>query len=448
VTVPTEIDVLHHLGCPATADSGMAGSDSHNQVAGTVAGSGYLDPFIAVAPGQRHAAYRALAEGGAPGLITTPDGTPAWLITTHAHVRQVLTDPRLVKAESPTTALTQRLVPELSSALVTHMLRFDGPDHTRLRGLVGSVFTRRRVEHLGPRIQQIADTLLDELLYHSWNSGGVIDLIPTFAFPLPMTVICEMIGLPEQDRDDFRDWTSTLADGYFADPEEFADAASHLLGFVRELVAGKRLHPGDDLLSALVRVSEDGDRLIEDELTSMVWLLVVAGHETTVNLIASAVHALLTHPDQLARLQSQPELIDSAVEEVLRVDGSLHTAIPMRARETIELAGVTIAAGQIVIPALMAADNDPTRVSNPEMFDIGRRDNPHMAFGHGLHFCLGAPLARLEARIALSSLLSRFPNLRLAVPGEQLRWRENFLIHGLTALPLILGSQTSERARP
>jgi cytochrome P450 len=322
------------------------------------------------------------------------------------------------------------------------MLRFDGPDHTRLRRLVGSVFTRRRVEGLAPRIQQIADTLLEELPYRSWNESGVVDLIPAYAFPLPMTVICEMIGLPEAHRDDFRGWTSTLADGYFADPDEFATAASLLLDYVRQLVADKRRHPGEDLLSALVVVSDGGDRLTEDELTSMVWLLVVAGHETTVNLIASAVHALLTHPDQLARLRNQPELIDTAIEEVLRLDGSLHTAIPMRAVESLEIAGVAIAVGDIVIPALMAANNDPARITNPQQLDIARADNPHVAFGHGIHFCLGAPLARLEARIAVSSLVARFPDLTLAVPADRLRWRENLLIHGLTALPLTLHPST------
>jgi cytochrome P450 len=403
----------------------------------------YADPFTAVAPGQRHSAYRELAAGGAPRQIITPDGSPAWLITTHAQVRQVLTDPRLVKAASPTTALTQRLVPHLSASLVTHMLRFDGPDHTRLRRLVGSVFTRRRVEALAPRIQQIADTLLEELPYRSWNGGGVVDLIPAYAFPLPMTVICEMIGLPEAHRDDFRGWTSTLAGGYFAEPEEFAAAASHLLDFVRQLVADKRRHPGEDLLSALVTVTDDGDRLTEDELTSMVWLLVVAGHETTMNLIASAVHALLTHPGQLALLRNQPELIDTAIEEVLRLDGSLHTAIPMRAVEPLEIAGVPIAVGDIVIPALMAANNDPARITNPQQLDIARADNPHMAFGHGIHFCLGAPLARLEARIAVSSLVARFPDLTLAVPADRLRWRENLLIHGLTMLPLTLHPRTA-----
>jgi cytochrome P450 len=368
----------------------------------------------------------------------TPDGTPAWLITSYAQVRRALTDSRLVKAESPTTVLTQRLVPDMSAALVTHMLRFDGPDHTRLRRLVGSVFTRRRVELLGPRIQQIADTLLNKLASHSRETTGMVDLIPAFAFPLPMTVICEMIGLPEQHRNNFRDWTGTLADGYFADPADFAAAAGHLLDFVRQLVAEKRRDPGDDLLSALVTVDDVGDRLSEDELTSMVWLLVVAGHETTVNLIASAVHALLTHPEQLTRLRDHPVLIDTTIEEVLRLDGSLHTAIPMRAVESLELSGVTIAAGDIVVPALMAANNDPARITDPEVLDVGRRDNPHMAFGHGDHFCMGAPLARLEARIAVSSLLTRFPALQLGVPAYQLRWRENALIHGLTALPVVL----------
>jgi cytochrome P450 len=359
------------------------------------------------------------------------------LVTSHAQIRQVLTDTRLVKAESPSTVLTRRLVPELSSALTTHMLRFEPPDHTRLRRLVGSVFTRRRVEQLAPRIRQITDDLLDEL-DRSSGPDHPVDLVPEYAFPLPMRVICEMIGLPEQRRADFRNWSMTLVAGYFSDTGAFIKAATDLLDCVRELITGKRRQPGDDLLSELANVGGAGDRLSEDELTSMVWLLVIAGHETTVNLIASGVHALLTHPDQLTLLLDDPDLIDTAIEEILRMGGSLHAAIPLRVTEPIELAGVSMSTGEIVIPALMAANHDTARFADPDTFDITRADNPHAAFGHGIHYCLGAPLARLEARIGLSSLLARFPDLRLAVPPDRLRWRQNFLVHGLTALPVTL----------
>jgi cytochrome P450 len=332
--------------------------------------------------------------------------------------------------------MTQRLVPDLAPALVSHMLRVDGPDHTRLRKLVGAVFTRRRVENLGPRIQQIADELLDGLA--KLEPGTVVDLVQSYALPLPMTVICELMGVPEEGRAPFRESSATLAAGYFAEPAAFTAAATEQLGYVRRLIEEKRREPGDDLLSALIMVDDGGDRLSVDELTSMVYLLVIAGHETTANVIASGVNTLLTHPDQLALLRNRPELIDACVEELLRVHGAVQLATPVRALEPVEVGGVAIEAGELVLPALMAANHDPRRIDDPESFDITRADNPHVAFGFGIHYCLGAPLARLEGRIALASLFARFPEPGLAIPPEQVRWRDNFMLHGLTALPLFV----------
>jgi cytochrome P450 len=261
----------------------------------------HLDPFGAVAPGHRHDTYQALAQDTPVRRIATPSGNPAWLVTGYSEARQALTDPRLAKAPSPATELTRRLVPELSPALTTHMLQFDPPVHTRLRRLVGGVFTRHRVAGLAPRIQQIADELLDAV-----GDADEIDLIPAYALPLPMTVICELIGIPESDRADFRRWSETLAEGLYADPDVYTAAATEQIVYVRELVEHKRRHPADDLLTALVTQCQDGDRLSRDELTSMVWILVLAGHETTVNLIANGVQALLTHPRQLAALRAEP----------------------------------------------------------------------------------------------------------------------------------------------
>jgi cytochrome P450 len=391
-------------------------------------------PFSATRTGDRHTAYRALAADGPVTRISTPDGEHAWLISDYNYVRQLLTDGRLVKADSPTTAITEQLVPELAPALTSHMLRLDGPEHIRLRTLVSAGFTRSRIEGLRSRIEHIADQLLDQI--HTIPVGEATDLIAAYALPLPMTVICELIGVPEPDRADFRTRTTVLAGGYFADRDEFAAAATEQTHYVRALVEHKRRHPSDDLLSALVVVRENGDRLSEDELTSMVWILVAAGHETTVNLITNAVHALLTHPAQLTLLRTDPTLIETAVEEFLRLDGPLQTAIPLRATTSLRIANQYIPAGDTVLAGLLAANHDPARFTDPDTLDIARADNAHIAFGHGPHYCLGAPLARLEARIAIARLLARFPNLHLAVPADQLRWRPNFLLHNLTTLPI------------
>jgi cytochrome P450 len=208
---------------------------------------------------------------------------------------------------------------------------------------------------------------------------------------------------------------------------------------LRELVAAKRADPTDDLLSSLVAVRDGADQLSEAELTSMAWLLLVAGHETTVNLIGNGVLALLTHPEQLALLRAQPDRLGAAIEELLRFNGPLQIATPRRTTEPVDLGGITIPAGQIVMPALLAANRDPACTAEPDTLDITRTDTPHLAFGHGIHHCLGAPLARMEGRIALGSLLARFPRLRLAVPPEDLTWRPGVLQHGLDALPVILG---------
>lgn len=211
-----------------------------------------------------------------------------------------------------------------------------------------------------------------------------------------------------------------------------------MVSFLRELVAAKRANPTDDLPSSLVALRDGADQLSEDELTSMAWLLLIAGHETTVNLIGNGVHALLTHPEQLALLRAQPDRVGAVIEELLRFTGPVQVATPRRTTEPVDIGGITISAGQIVIPALLAANRDPACTAQPDTLDITRTDNPHLAFGHGIHHCLGAPLARLEARIALGSLLTRFPQLRLAVPPEHLTWRPGVIMHGLEALPVVL----------
>ncbi|HEY1966720.1 MAG TPA: cytochrome P450 [Pseudonocardia sp.] len=395
------------------------------------------DPFTAAAPGQRLAAYRALSVGPGVQRVTLPDGNRAWLVTGHAEVRALLGDPRLSKALSPTSATVDRLLPDLAPALTQHMLSADGAEHSRLRRLVSTAFTPRRVEQLAPRIDQIAEELLDTLAGEI-PPGEPVDLLARYAFPLPMTVICELVGVPEPDQDRFRRWTNVMTAASFADPEPFRAAATGLIAYIRELIELRRAEPRDDLLSALVSARDGSDRMSEDELTSMVWVLVLAGHETTVNLLSNGLYELLIHPEQLVRLRTEPELIGRCVEELLRVGSPVHAAIAMVATEPIEINQIPVAAGDIVIPALMAANHDPCRVDAPDLLDIGRVDNPHMAFGHGMHYCLGAPLARLEARIALASLLRRFPLLALAVEPDAVRWRPSLALHGPTNLPIIL----------
>jgi cytochrome P450 len=306
------------------------------------------------------------------------------------------------------------------------MLDADAPVHTRLRRLVAREFTTRRVAALQPRIQAVTDELLDAALREP-----VADLVEALALPLPMTVICELLGVPDLDRKSFRGWSNDIVAGT---PESEAAAFEAMSHYLTELIEDKRCSgPGDDLLSALIRTRyEDGDRLSPDELVGMAFLLLVAGHETTVNLISNGVLALLRHPDQLAALRARPELIDGAVEEMLRYDGPVETTTWRFAREPLTIAGTPIAQGEPVLVALAGADRDPQRFPEPDTFDIRRPAQGHIAFGHGIHYCLGAPLARMEARIAIPSLLARAPGLAL-VP-EPLDWRPGLLMRGPTRL--------------
>lgn len=392
------------------------------------------DPFTATGPGERHAAYAALAATGPVHRIALPDGAPAWLVTGHDEVREAFTDPRLTKlSPGPISPAEAQLPPDVYTAMNNHMLRLDPPAHTRLRRLVAAAFTRRRVEQLAPRVQEITDRLLDEM-----SRSATVDLIAAFAYPLPMTVICELLGVPEEGRAEFRGWSNTIIAGSLPAPQEWVAAANAMIGYVREVLAVKRAEPADDLLSALVGIRDGADRLSEDELTSMVFLLLVAGHETTVNLIGNGVHALLTHPGQLALLRAEPERLDAAVEELLRFDGPVQVGTFRWTTDPVHIGSTMIPAGELVILGLLAANRDPRRVADPAGLDIGRSQSPHLAFGHGIHHCIGAPLARLEGRIALGSLLARFPELRLAVPPDQLTWGPGILMHGLSALPVAL----------
>ena len=360
--------------------------------------------------------------------VVMPGGPGAWLITGYAEARAALADPRLSKHMPG----WQPEPGSIFAALDLHMLNSDPPDHARLRKLVTKAFTARRVERLRPRITAITAGLLEDM-----SGRAELDLLASFAFPLPITVICELLGVPAGDRDDFRAWSATIVANSAA-PEVFQAHATAMVRYFTALLAAKRREPGDDLLSALIAARDEEDRLSEDELVSMAFLLLVAGHETTVNLIASGVLALLLNPAELARLRAEPALIGGAVEELLRYVNPVNHTTFRCAAEPVEIGGVRISRGDPVLVALSGANRDPARFGDPGLLDLGRDSSGHLAFGHGIHYCLGAPLARLEAEIAVSRLLARFGSISLAVPADSLRWRPSTLIHGLESLPVRL----------
>jgi cytochrome P450 len=360
--------------------------------------------------------------------VVMPGGMSAWLITGYAEARAALADPRLLKRMPGWHPPPDSIF----AALDVHMLNSDPPDHERLRRLVNRAFTPRRVEGLRPRITAITEGLLDDLA-----GRPEADLLASFAFPLPITVICELLGVPAGDRDDFRAWSATIVSDTVT-PAVFTEHATAMISYFLALLAAKRREPADDLLSALLAARDSGDRLSENELVSMAFLLLVAGHETTVNLIASGLLALLLNPAELSRLRADPALTGAAVEELLRYVNPVNNATFRCAAEPLEIAGLRISRGDPVLVSLSGANRDPDRFSDPDRLNLGRDGSGHLAFGHGIHYCLGAPLARLEAEIAFAGLLARFGSIRLAVPASSLRWRPSTLIHGLEALPVRL----------
>jgi cytochrome P450 len=387
-----------------------------------------------------HALYRVLRDERPVARAVTPLGLRVWLVTRHADAREALNDPRLSKDGGRFMELLDRhsVAPDrrmaFADSLVGHMLNSDPPDHTRLRKLVNRAFTVRAISRMRPRIEAIAHALADDMEARATAGDGTVDLLDTFAFPLPMTVICELLGVPEGERDAFRRWSNTLLSAGAAQERGAAGAA--MAEFLARLVADKAANPGDDMLSAIVQATEDADRLSPREATSMAFLLLVAGHETTVNLIGNGVLALLTHPEQLAELRADPGLTPAAVEEFLRFDGPVNLATLRYTTEPVTICGTEIPAGEVVMVALTAANRDAERYPEPDALDLHRDTGQHVAFGYGIHHCLGAPLARLEGEIAFRTLLDRFPDLALAAEPETLAWRSSTLIRGLTSLPV------------
>ena len=361
-------------------------------------------------------------------------GVPVWTTLSYKASVDALKDPRFTKDEFnvPSAARLSRNAD--MEALNRNMLSMDPPDHTRLRTLVSKVFTPRSIEELRPRVALITHQLLDAL-----RGKDRVDLIDDFAFHLPVTVIAELLGVPPEDHEQFREWTTAVTlPANAQNLEAITRASKGFLHYFQGLIEQRRAAPREDLISMLVQVRDEGSALTSQELVGMLYLLIVAGHDTTVNLIGNGVWALLRHPDQLERLRQDPSLIGSAVEEMLRYRGPLERSTSRWAREDTEFHGQRIGRNDIVFASLLAANHDPEQFPEPERFDITREPNRHIAFGYGIHFCLGAPLSRLEAAVALPLLLERFPRLRFAVDESELRWRGSLLMQGLERLPLAL----------
>ncbi|MEU1078425.1 MULTISPECIES: cytochrome P450 [unclassified Streptomyces] len=386
-------------------------------------------------------AYGWLREHAPVHRTTLPSGVEAWLVTRYADARQALADQRLSKNpahhDEPAHARGRTGIPgERKAELMTHLLNIDPPDHTRLRRLVAKAFTPRTVAEFAPRVQELTDTLIDR-----FAAGGEADLIHEFAFPLPIYAICDLLGVPREDQDDFRDWAGMMIRHGKGPRGGVARSVKKMRGYLLELIHRKRENPGEDLISGLIRASDHGEHLTENEAAAMAFILLFAGFETTVNLIGNGMYALLRDPGQRERLQrslaaGESDLLDTGIEELLRYDGPVEMATWRFATRPLSIGGQDIAAGDPVLVVLAAADRDPDRFPDPDTLDLGRRDNQHLGYGHGIHYCLGAPLARLEARTALATLLRRLPDLRLAADPADLRWRGGLIMRGLRTLPV------------
>ncbi len=397
--------------------------------------------------------YRRLRETAPVHRVKLPDGQMGWLVTRYDDVVRVLTDERfakdafrvLSKEQLSKAPLLAKLMTPLLMPVARHMLNRDPPDHTRLRALVQQAFSPRLVEGMRGRIQTHADELFDRV-----ERRGRMDLIADYALPIPTTVIAEMLGVPVADRHKFHRWSGAML---AAGATRFGllramPSALRFMRYIRQLIKIRRADLREDLISALITAKDANEHLNDDELLSMILLLIVAGHETTVNLIASGTLALLQHPDQLERLRSDPALIKPAVEELLRFTAPVETATERFATEEVELAGVKIAQGALVIASIASANRDESQFAGPDTLDITREPSRHLAFGQGIHFCLGASLARLEGQTAIKTLLAHTSDLRLAVEPTALRWRSGLVLRGLKTLPVSFTPAAPRVARP
>ena len=377
--------------------------------------------------------------------VRLADGHPAWVVLGYDAARRALNDPRISKDMLAALQDNGDVVagglpgPEFSR----HMLNVDPPDHTRLRRLASRAFVPPRIAALEPAIRDIASNLLDEL--DATGPNATVDLIEGYAYPLPFGVIGELLGIPAADRPRMHAWFQVLLTGWAGDPPpEAVEASDGIVAYLAELVAAKRQSPAGDLVSVLV--AAEYDALTTQELLSSLFQLVVAGHDTTASLIGNGVVALLDHPGQLQALLADPGQLPAAIDELIRFTAPVPHATFRVTTEPVTLDGVEIPAHEQVLVSLGSANRDPGRFPAPDVLDIGRGDGPNLGFGHGIHYCLGAPLARLEARVAFEELLGRHPGLRLAVDRDALAWAhgDGLVLRGLVSLPVVLGPSRHE----
>ncbi|MFN8439246.1 MAG: cytochrome P450 [Caldilineaceae bacterium] len=389
------------------------------------------NPFPTFAKMRKEDPIYRVETGGYPSIL--------WVVTNHEYSDAILRDHnRFVKQWRNTLSPEERAKlppdPLPVQMMNNHMLNSDGSDHTRLRTLVNKAFSGNIIAQQRERVQTIANQLLDQV-----EAAGKMDLIDEYAFPIPIVVICDLLGIPHQDRDKFRAWSNAFLTEARSE-EEWQEQVKFLQGmldYLGAIFAQRRAQPQNDLITRLVQAEENGDHLSETELYSMVVLLIVAGHETTVNLIGNGTLALLHHPDQLAKLRANPALIESAVEELLRYDGPVETATIRFAAEDVEIGGKLIHKGEAVNVTVTSANHDESRYAHADTVDIERQNNRHLAFGMGVHYCVGAPLARMEGQIALNTLIQRLPNLQLAVPVEELQWSNTVVVRGMKHMPVV-----------
>jgi cytochrome P450 len=388
--------------------------------------------FTPALPGEPVRGIRTIGDDRPVFPAELPDGRIVWLVSGYENVRQVIIDQRFSRAMAVAPGQAQPGFEMFAAGSINGM---DPPEHTRLRKLVASAFTARRAEALRPRVASIVNGLIDAML----DRPQPVDLVAGFSLPLPAQVICEMLGVPAADTGQFHAWSDTVIGDWQRDSDEIMTALAELYGYFGRLIEIKRAQPADDLISALIAAHDDTDRLSEQELTVMSCTLLIGGHETTANQINLSLLLLFDHPGQVAKLRANPGLIPGAVEEMLRY-ARLGGLAPARVTsEDVAIGGVTIPAGEQVIPLFATANRDPSVFADPDRFDVTRAAASHLSFGAGVHHCLGAQLARVELQEAFRGLIGRLPGLRLAVPASELEFKPGMAIHSLRELPVLWG---------
>jgi cytochrome P450 len=371
--------------------------------------------------------------------VVFPHGADVWLVTRYDDVRQLLSDPRVSKDGRRMNEMFARHTgtyvedekPDVGfdDELSQHMLNSDPPQHTRLRGLVSKAFTLRRMEAFRPRIQQLVEEMLDAI-----DGKDDADLVAQYAQPLPIIIICDVLGIPFEDREMFQRWAVQLV-GAGQAPEVVEAASKNVYEYGKQVIAEKRKHPGDDMMSALAR-GTDADRLSDNELTAMIFLFTVAGHITSQHTLSNGVLSLLTHPAEMDKLRADPSLVPAAIDELMRYDGPVGVATFRFTAEEVSIGDVVIPAGEIVALSMLSAHRDESKFPDPNRLDVNRRPNGVLAFGHGHHFCIGQPLAKIQTEIALTRLLARYPHLRLTADPASLQWESSTLLRGVINLPV------------